>query len=274
MKAVWLSSTYYLDPAIASLPHADAERLFTRALAYCGNAETRGFVPKSVLKTFGIRAVSRRVSDLINAGIWVETDTDPTGGNIPGYQFKAWQNWNQSADDLLERRKHDRERQRRAREKRAQQTETMSRDNSRDVTPPEESREEESTKYVPTAASVGNARDLPGRPVAVNGWRLVRDRIPDTHPQPTRTALANEAAALLHAGTPTEDVEAALDLWNTKPGRGARLLPHLVSDVIRARTQPTTQAANAGDAKIQGWLDIGARLIAEHPDNRGKELTA
>lgn len=78
MKAVWLSSTYYLDPAISSLPHGDAERLFTRAIAYCGNAETRGFVPKSALKTFGIRAVSRRVSELIDAGIGTKLTSLPT----------------------------------------------------------------------------------------------------------------------------------------------------------------------------------------------------
>ncbi|MEC4836088.1 hypothetical protein R2362_15875 [Mycobacteroides chelonae] len=37
MKAVLLSSTYYLDEAVQQLS-PNAERMLTRALAFCGNA--------------------------------------------------------------------------------------------------------------------------------------------------------------------------------------------------------------------------------------------
>ncbi|MBF6393856.1 hypothetical protein IU443_28415 [Nocardia farcinica] len=262
MKAVWLSSTYYLDPAIASLPHADAERLFTRALAYCGAAETRGFVPKSVLKTFGIRAVSKRVSELISAGIWVETDTDSEGRSNPGYRFKAWANWNGTGDDLLERRKADRERQRRARDKKAQQSQTVSRDTSRDVTPPEESRgEENKNDSRDNASPVSDARareaadvDLeaalakPGPVVDIDGRKLVRSVIPDSEPAAVRTELALQASAMLRQDPPipAEDIRAGLKLWLSKPELGPRSLPSLVSTISRGRNAPAAASTPSG----------------------------
>lgn len=125
MKAVWLSSTYYLDPRVMALS-ADADRLFVRSIAYCGVAETRGFVPDRALKTLGISAVFRRKSELVSSGLWVSVEG--------GIRLSGWENWNRSGDDLLQRRESDRNRQARRR--------SLSRDTSRDVTPPEESREE------------------------------------------------------------------------------------------------------------------------------------
>lgn len=263
MKAVWLSSTYYLDPAINSA-HPDAERLFTRALAYCGNAETRGFVPKSALKSFGIRSVSRRVSELIEAGIWVESDTDASGNQIPGYRFKAWAEWNGSGDDLLERRKSDRERQRKAREKKAAANATMSRDKSRDVTPLEESREEKNTTYVPSAAHVSNAdahdepraetpADATGPTVPPDGWAIVRHATQGLS-QPTRTALAIQAAAMLHAGVDADDIAAGLETWMSRPDARLGLFRHLVDDAVKARRAPLAAAPiplTAGDRKAR-----------------------
>jgi len=125
VKAVWLSSTYYLDPRVMALS-ADADRLFVRSIAYCGVAETRGFVPDRALKTLGISAVFRRKSELVSSGLWVSVEG--------GIRLAGWENWNRSGDDLLQRRESDRNRQAKRR--------SLSRDVSRDVTPPEESREE------------------------------------------------------------------------------------------------------------------------------------
>lgn len=271
MKAVWLSSTYYLDPAIANLPHPDAERLFTRAIAYCGNAETRGFVPKSVLKTFGIRAVYRRVTELIDAGIWVESDADSDGNAMAGYHFKSWEKWNKSGDDLLKRQKSDRERQRRARERRAQQPETESRDNSRDVTPPEQSRGENNATRVPSGGPVSNAYepretappriDEPGPKVAVDGWRLVKD-VAAGLPQATKTALAHEASAMLRQGIATDVVAAGLELWMTK-ALGPGQLPNLVTDVIKARTVTARPALTAAPARRETAGERKSRELAE-----------
>ncbi|MDG3012402.1 hypothetical protein G4X40_19870 [Rhodococcus sp. D2-41] len=263
MKAVLLSSTYYLDPAVAGLS-GDAERLFTRAMAYCGAAETRGFVPQSVLKTFGIRSVSRRVLELIASRLWVETDTDMDGNPVRGYYFRNWDPWQESGNKLVERRRNDAERQRRKRQRSRESHDPVSRDMSRDVTPPIEVKAKEGT-YVPSRAShVSDARDpseTPGSPVDVDGWKLVRALIPIEHPQAVRTALAIESGALLKSGTPEPDVHAALERWLAKPNLGPRTLPSLVSEVIRERVPATaTPGRGTSTAKAEGWLNLGQQL--------------
>lgn len=77
-----------------------------------------------------------------------------------------------------------------------------------------------------------------GQAVPPDGWGLVRSVIPESHPAATRSALAIQAGSLMRGGTPRSDVEAALRAWLGKPGSGPGLLPHLVSDVIRARDAP------------------------------------
>jgi hypothetical protein len=130
--------------------------------------------------------------------------------------------------------------------------------------------EEENSSYVPSASLVSNASaseatyERPGKPVPVDGWRLVRDRITAEHPQAVRTALATEAATLLHAGTSAEDVGSALDLWLTKSNLGPRTLPNLVSEVIRTRTRPAQTTAVSplagNDREVAEILQRGKRL--------------
>lgn len=67
------------------------------------------------------------------------------------------------------------------------------------------------------------------------GNRAVAALIPPAHPTKIRKQLAAEAAELLANGTSGEDVTAALARWLTHPNAGPRLLPSLVSDVIRER---------------------------------------
>ncbi|AUM18271.1 hypothetical protein CSW53_18115 [Rhodococcus ruber] len=54
--------------------------------------------------------------------------------------------------------------------------------------------------------------------------------------------LAMRAGELLKGGTPDTDVRAALELWLTKPNLGPGVLPSLVSEVIRNRSQPAAAA--------------------------------
>ncbi|MFC4373267.1 hypothetical protein ACFO5K_04055 [Nocardia halotolerans] len=108
--------------------------------------------------------------------------------------------------------------------------------------------------------------DQPGPPAPIDGWKLVRDRIPEIHTQPVRTALAIEAATLLRAGTPALDIEAALDLWLTKPGRGPRVLPNLVSDVIRTRTAPTTRTTGPRKLTAREQAHIDLELMKDNPN--------
>ncbi|WP_145961951.1 hypothetical protein [Rhodococcus ruber] len=247
MERVWLSTSYYLDPAVMNLS-PQAEVLFLRSIAYSGAAETRGFVPRKVLRNFGISAISRRISELLSAGLWEEIDDD-------GYLITGWSKWQKNGDALLERRRKDRERQARRRKN----VRGQSRDTSRDVTGGEESREEKEGTYVPSSSHQSNAREThtprpTGPAVDVDGWKLVRDVIPLEHPQATRTALAIEAGTLLKSGSTETDIRTALTLWLTKATLGPRTLPSLVSEVIRSRNQPPrgtpTTATSTTDQRV------------------------
>jgi hypothetical protein len=260
VKAVWLSSTYYMDPKLDGC-NAAVERMFTRLIAYAGNAETRGFLPKNVHKIVGLSSGFSAVSELVSREI-----LEPVEGG--GYYFKAWANWNGSGDKLLERREKDRERQRKARSKPA----PMSRDKSRDVTPPEETREEKNkNESRDKASSVSDARasevaetEKPGPPVAVDGWKLVKPHC-GHFPQATRTALAHQAAAMLKQGIDADDISAGIERWLTKD-LGPSQLPHLVTDIIRAKTRPVAAPSAQGDRsqlsnhdrKTLGWAEAAA----------------
>ena len=99
-----------------------------------------------------------------------------------------------------------------------------------------------------------------GRAVPADGWRIVRDTIPDTHPQAVRSDLAIRAGALLHGGTPEADVRDALDLWLTKPHAGPGLLPSLVSEVVKNRTTTTTGRPSTTDARVAAAQALKAEL--------------
>lgn len=273
MERVWLSTTYYLDPKLAGCT-ANTERMFSRLIAYCGNAETGGYIPGNAHKLVGLPNGNRSILDLKSRGILLEM---PDGG----YRFAGWSNWNDQADKLVQRKKSERERQRRKRERDAD----MSRDMSRDVTPPEERRGEENSKEFsksPLVSDANESEELPrGKPVDVDGWKLVRSVISTEHSTAARTALSQEAGAMLKAGTPADDVRATLELWLTKPGLGPRVLPHLLSDVIRGRSAPPSGTLTAyGGAtalppgvgkptlKAMGWQAAGEELIRKRRESQ------
>lgn len=156
MKAVWLSSTYYLDEAVENLSPT-AERFMLRAMAYCGNAETSGFLSKSAIKMLGLPNPHKLVRELVEQEIL----TPQEDGR---WYFRSWIAWQSGGESLLERRKADRERQSRLRESR-KQSRDMSRDtsrySSRDVTPPEESRGDKNSGDVKRVStdSTNSSRD-------------------------------------------------------------------------------------------------------------------
>ncbi|WP_052060180.1 hypothetical protein [Rhodococcoides fascians] len=282
MEKVWLSTTYYMDPAVEELT-PNAERLMTRAIAYCGNAENGGKITRKALANLGIPASRSRVAELCAAKILVETD-DP---NV--LEFRTWGQWQESGDALARRKKADRERKARERDrKKRQEEEGVSRDMSRDVRATEKRREENIPTYVGSSSHVSNAGEADSRPssgrvgyedpktghvvvvesdpvldIDVNvargpavdptPWKLIRDAIPVEHPQSVKTALALEVKMLLAGGTTHEDVKSALVLWMQKPGLGPRTLPSLVSEVIRTRSAPARTAAarpSTTDARV------------------------
>ena len=141
-----VSSGFYRDTALLRAGEA-AEVLFVRALGYCMEHETGGRVEAEVLPYLVPTRAQPRANRLVSEGLW---DVVPGG-----FQVRSWDKWQSHGDALAERKRADRERQKRRRERlTSRDTDpdgpgdghvTLSRDMSRDVTPPEKSREEKRT---------------------------------------------------------------------------------------------------------------------------------
>lgn len=101
MEWVKLSSKYYNDPAIMRAGEP-AEVLFTRALAYCGDQETDGFVPAEVLPRLATTRAVQRAAALVREGLWESVDG--------GWRFVAWDRYQASRDQLTAHREAGRAR--------------------------------------------------------------------------------------------------------------------------------------------------------------------
>lgn len=106
MDWVKLATNYYLDPAIMRAGEA-AETLFTRALAYVGDHETDGVVPREALRILVARGGTARARALVREGLWEV---------IPeGWRFVQWTKHQASRDQMAARRESGRARQARHR---------------------------------------------------------------------------------------------------------------------------------------------------------------
>lgn len=246
MKAVWLSSTYYLDEAVQRLS-PNAERMLTRSLAFCGNAESSGYISELNITMLGLPTPKKLVRELVDANIFTPR---PEGG----WDFRSWEAWNSAGDKLIARQKADRDRQARLREGK-KKSRDPSREMSRDVTPPEQRREEQKSSRLPESATDSNGR---GAVAATPAADLVRRVIPQEHPPAVHTALRHQASALLNDGMPTAVVEDALRLWLTKSGVGPGVLPSLASDVIKSRGR--SNGAGNPQAPATRKTSIGLQL--------------
>lgn len=139
MEKIWLASNYYLDPKLAGCS-ASVERMFTRLLAYCGSLETRGKLPPKPWTFVGLPNGKRSTFELVSRGILRE---------LPGgsFEFPAWSGWQDSGDELAERRRRDRERKRAARLEASE----ASADVSADFQPLDKKREERTVCPADTA---------------------------------------------------------------------------------------------------------------------------
>ncbi|MGX6513274.1 hypothetical protein [Rhodococcus sp. SJ-2] len=142
-----LSSKYYLDLDDQGVSES-AQTLLTRALAYIADNEDSGYIAKSALKKLGLRALSRRVDELIRNGIMTESCDGL------GYDFPAWFKWNEPLERQVKKRKADRERIRRKREK-EEDVARQSRGVSRDVASPHRQLQQQEG-YVEEVAHVSN----------------------------------------------------------------------------------------------------------------------
>lgn len=102
MEWVKLSTNYYLDPAIMRAGEA-AEVLFTRALAYVGDHETDGFVPKEALPRLTPLRGASRARSLVREGLW---EVAPGG-----WRFVNWMKHQRTKDQMASTRENGRQRQ-------------------------------------------------------------------------------------------------------------------------------------------------------------------
>jgi hypothetical protein len=240
MEKVWLATKYYLDDKLAGCSAA-TERMFTRLLAWVGDNETGGKLPKNPHTFVGLLHGKSAVKDLVSRGVLLpESDG--------GFRFNGWGNWNAQADELAKRKQTERDRKRRERERRA----SMSRDMSRDVTLTRvRVRDRDRDGSRDSASHVSSTRDPEtpppdeqpsGPPIQRDAARLVRDLVPADHPATVRTALRLKASELIHSGTDPDDVAEALRRWVTKSGIGPGVLASLVSDVVKERSGTAARA--------------------------------
>lgn len=132
MDWVKLASSYYNDPKVAALPDADCEVMFLRSIAYCGLAETGGFVAAGVLLSLGRRGHKRCAAHLVTAGLW-----EPAPG---GWHVVRWGERQAELMKIVDKRRRDADRKRRDRGASA----GTSADSPRNVAPSESESESES----------------------------------------------------------------------------------------------------------------------------------
>jgi hypothetical protein len=114
---VKLSTRYYLDPEVASLPDADTELLFVRGLAYAGAEDTGGFIPAEIVPSLiRRRRHAASVEALVARSLWIPSSGDR---GQPGHLIARWQEWQEELEALERRRMSDRDRKKRERDRKA-----------------------------------------------------------------------------------------------------------------------------------------------------------
>lgn len=262
MKYVNLSTTYYLDRAVQSLS-PNGERFFTRALAHCGKAETRGSLTLIDAKMLGIPGVKSRISELVSAGIL--TEISPTE-----WQFDSWDVWQESGNKLLKRQENERNRQRKHRE--------QSRDTSRDVTPPNQTREEQEIT-TDVVISGENASEQTPEPVEAEQPSKPAPRKRSAPPTritedwlPTR-----EAVEKMQPETPLVDLKREtanmVDYWLAVPGKKGEKQDWLSTWrrwVRKAQTDAEERAARYPSRA--GWNSNSSTPSGRQPTSRERKI--
>lgn len=88
--------------------------------------------------------------------------------------------------------------------------------------------------------------------------KAVQGTIPPGIPTGVRRELISIGAELLGDGTTPDVLTAALFKWRSKPGASPKLLPHLVSDVLRERAAPKLAPKSTTRDRQQDCFDRGA----------------
>ncbi len=99
-----LAVSYYRDDAILEAGEK-AELMYVRGLAYCGEAQSDGFITDRQMVSIvglGMRDAAKRADVLVRVGLWERV--------AGGYVVRSWLKWNRSTEEIGRRLKADRER--------------------------------------------------------------------------------------------------------------------------------------------------------------------
>lgn len=225
MKFVKLTCNYYRDPAIAADLSDAGEVAFTRGIAYCGDAETGGFIPAAILPSLMRRYTPARgkkvAAEMVLSQLWIE---------VPGgWQIRTWDRQQDELERLLSRRRNDAERQQRHRSKQTFSP-PMSRDIARDAS--------RDSHVMPFACAPSQELELE---VELN--------------QPLITLVCRRLSGDARKATTTDEERAELwAMWAEVAGPGVDLEADLRSWLIRNAETDLHDPAGA----LIGWLRKGA----------------
>lgn len=162
---------------------AEAVALWVRAGSYCGQQLTDGFLTDSARTLFGL-TFDTAAEELVEAGLWEKRDG--------GYQFRNWDEYQPSRDDVETKRAADRERKRQAREVRKESARTSGRTRkrvSKESALPDPARPDQLT----TPKGVGGASDETPTPTKKRATRITENWMP---PQEVINTIEAEYPAL------------------------------------------------------------------------------
>lgn len=160
MDWVKLHSNYFLDVSIACGDDA-AEVMFTRGIAYCGAAESGGFIPEVMLLALGRKSQAKTATSLVVSGKWERVQG--------GYQIVQWHKWQAELETLIRRRSKDVERKR-AERKRGQSVDAGA-ETGADIPRPKNEKREEKKEQDLTTLPDGSAEPT----INVRAQDLARD---------------------------------------------------------------------------------------------------
>lgn len=274
MDWVALSSKYYMDPAVESLT-GDAERMMIRALAYCGNAETFGYITLKSISNLGLRRTQTHLKALLDVGILSLTETQDV------YYFTKWDKWQEPANAHVRKKKRDRDR---AAEKRSK-TENVarqSRDASRDGRHPQnrtEQNKEEEQVSKPSYVGTAEARPKAARTIAehLNGTahtpaahaiaRAYSDSCQTPIAGNTLAKIAQAIDSCLTSGIDRTQIEIGIRDWAASSMTAPSTIPDFVHKAAN-RPTPTAGASGVGKAtaKAMGWASLGNQLAQQQAE--------
>ena len=106
MTWVKLDDQFYSDPSFAQLESAESCLLFLVGLAYAGQQETDGVIPRAIVRRNLLgpaMATETNATELVMSGLWTVDDSD-------NYVIRSFLKWNRSRAEAEEQRSSARDR--------------------------------------------------------------------------------------------------------------------------------------------------------------------